>query len=345
MNRAGFSLNDLLTALVLLVIVGFFSLAATVNLDSRQARIKCASNLRQIGQALLLYSNDSRGPYPRTRYDPDAADRPTVYTGADYPDPFAATCPQVNDVSAALYLLLRTEDITSAAFICPATGQRQYDYGGGENTALDRSNFPSGEVLSYSYADPYPSAVAVGRGFKMVQGLDPTFVVAADMNPGTPGLIKLTTASTAAEMRVGNTGNHSGDGQNALYGDGHVEFDNNPLIGTNRDNIYTYGASGVDPNSQAPVPSGGTGVFGSPVGPADSVLLPAAIVPAAATTAANPPQTAPPADSPPPAAMTPVDQGTDFTLYMAIASLIFLLALLGALGAVYLRAKRSRRTP
>ncbi len=183
-----------------------------------------------------------------------------------------------------------------------------------------------------------------GRGYKMFQGLDPTFVIAADMNPGTPDLIKLTLASTAAELREGNSGNHSGDGQNALYGDGHVEFNNNPFVGVNRDNIYTYGASGVDPNSQAPALSGGTGVFGSPVGPADSVLLPAAIVPTAAT-AANPPQTTPPANSPPPAAMTPVDQGTDFTPYVAIASLIFLLVLLGALAAVYMRTKRSRQAP
>jgi prepilin-type processing-associated H-X9-DG protein len=345
MNRLGFSLTDLLASLVMLVVVALFCLAATVNLDSRQTRVKCASNLRQIGQGLLLYSNDSRGNYPRTRYDPDAADHPTVYTGVDNPDPFAAACPQVNDVSAALYLLLRTEDITSAAFICPATGNRPLGYGGGGRTALNKSNFPSGETLSYSYADPYPSVAAAGRGYNMVQGLDPTFVVAADMNPGMPDLIKLTIASTAAEMRAGNSGNHSGDGQNALYGDGHVEFNNNPFVGTNRDNIYTYGASGVNPNSQAPAPSGGTGVFGSPVGPGDSVLLPAAIVPTAATIAANTPQTALPANSPPPAAVTPVDQGMDFTPYMAIASLIFLLVLLGALAAVYMRTKRSRQTP
>jgi prepilin-type processing-associated H-X9-DG protein len=343
MTRPGFSLTDLVASLVILVVIGLFSVAATVNLDNRQTRVKCASNLRQIGQGLLLYSNDSRGSYPRTRYDPDAADHPTVYTGVDNPDPFAATCPQVNDVSGALYLLLRTEDITSAVFICPATGKRPLGYGGGGRTALDKSNFPSGETLSYSYADPYPSAAAVARGYKMVQGLDPTFVVAADMNPGTADLIKLTTASTAAEMRGGNSGNHSGDGQNALFADGHVEFNNNPFIGTNRDNIYTYGPSGVDPNSQAPLSTGGTGVFGSPVGPADSVLLPAAIMPTAATIAANPPQTAAP--SPPPVAMTPVDQGTDFTEYVAITSLIFLLVLLCALAAVYMRTKRSRQAP
>ena len=344
MNRPGFSLTDLLMALVMLVVIALFSVAATVDLDNSRTRVKCASNLRQIGQALLLYSNDTRGSYPRTRYEPGAADRPTAYTGVDSPSPFAAICPQVNDVSAALYLLLRTEDIQSSAFICPATGQTPYDYGGGRQTNQDKSNFPSEEVLSYSYADPYPSVAAAALGYKMVQGIDPSFVVVADMNPGSAGLTWLTLASTADQMRAGNSANHSTDGQNMLYGDGHVEFNNNPFCSVNRDNIYTYGHSGVDPNSQAPLASGGTGIFGSPVDPTDSVLLPAAIMPTDATVASSP-QTAPPANSPPPLAMTPVDQGTDFTLYVAIASLIFLVVLLGALAAIYIRAKRSRRAP
>jgi prepilin-type processing-associated H-X9-DG protein len=345
MNRSGFSLTDLLASLVMLVVVALFSLAATVNLDNSRTRVKCASNLRQIGQAILLYSNDTRGTYPRTKYEPDAADRPTAYTGVDSSDPFAPSCPQVNDVSAAIYLLLRTEDVTSAVFICPATGQTKYDYGGGGNTVLNRSNFPSGEVLSYSYADPYPSPAAVARGYKMVQGIDPSFVVFADMNPGSAELTRLTLASTADQMRAGNSANHSTDGQNMLYGDGHVEFNNNPFCSVNRDNIYTYGHSGVDPNSQALLATGGTGVFGSPVDPTDSVLLPAAIMPTDGTIAGNAPQTPPPANSPAPMAVTPVDQGTDFTMYVAIASLIFLLVLLGALAAIYMRTKRSRPSP
>jgi predicted Zn finger-like uncharacterized protein/prepilin-type processing-associated H-X9-DG protein len=49
-------------------------------------RVKCASNLRQIGQALLLYGNDNRGVYP-----------------PDFPP------------------LLLTQDITSEVFVCPST--------------------------------------------------------------------------------------------------------------------------------------------------------------------------------------------------------------------------------
>jgi prepilin-type processing-associated H-X9-DG protein len=40
-------------------------------------------------------------------------------------------------------------------------------------------------------------------------------------------------------MKQANTNNHDKDGQNILYGDGHVAWESNPFVGTNRDNIYT----------------------------------------------------------------------------------------------------------
>ena len=49
-------------------------------------RVKCASNLRQIGEGILLYSNENKGSYP--------------------PD---------------LGTLIKTEDITAASFVCPDT--------------------------------------------------------------------------------------------------------------------------------------------------------------------------------------------------------------------------------
>jgi len=34
------------------------------------SREKCGNNLRQIGQAILLYANENKGKYPRTFYKP-----------------------------------------------------------------------------------------------------------------------------------------------------------------------------------------------------------------------------------------------------------------------------------
>jgi prepilin-type processing-associated H-X9-DG protein len=360
MYRTRFSLADLIASLAIAVVLVFFSLAATSNLDSRDARVKCAMNLRQIGQALLLYSNDARGPFPRTVYDPNRADWPTAYTAADFNNfPFVPGGPTPNDVSAGLYLLMRTEDITSQVFVCPATGAKAYDFGGQGHNALEHCNFPDSKSLGYSYANPYASPAAVGRGYKLVQGLEPTFAVAADMNPGAAVLTQLSINSDSTKMRDGNSANHSGDGQNVLFGDGHVEFQNNPFCGMHRDNIYTFGDSGEDPNTHAALPTGGLGVWGSPVGPADSVLLPAVIVPttsppavAASLSAAPAPAalapTAPTADSPantlPPASavpLAPMEEATDMTPFVLVSSLALLVALLIVVAIVVLK-RRSR---
>ena len=341
MNRSTFSMADLIGSALLLTVLIFFSMAATANLDSRDARVRCAMNLRQIGQGLLLYSNDSKGPYPRTLYDANSADKPTAYTGVQQSNPFATGGPGPNDVSSGLYLLLRTEDITANVFVCPASGATADVYGGGIHTALDQSNFPSGKVLSYSYANPYPSPVASAAGYELHMGLDPSFAVAADMNPGSTALLQVTPASSAEQLRAANSHNHSSAGQNILYGDGHVEFNNSPFAGVNRDNIYTFGPSGEDPNTKAPLPTGGQGIWGSPVSANDSVLLPAAMLPNAdvIVTQANSTATVPP---PAAAPMPPVDQGTDMTVYIAISSLVFVLCLVILLAVLALKRRKSR---
>ena len=66
---------------------------------------------------------------------------------------------------------------------------------------------------------------------------------AADLNPGTSptatdNVFKPTATSSAVEMKLANSNNHDKDGQNVLYGDGHVEFQSNPFCGVQRDNIF-----------------------------------------------------------------------------------------------------------
>ena len=216
-------------------------------------RVKCASNLRQIGQAMLLYANDHRGAWPRV-----------VFVGGADPKPVWGTVDQPNDVTATMFLLLRTQDITAEVFTCPSSNAEKDTYGGG--TPANRFNFTDVKRnLSYSLHNPYvrDDVVPAGDATYWTNAMRAEFAVAADINPGTAGgddVRKPTVDSSSRDMRFANSGNHDKDGQNILYGDGHVAWESNPFVGVERENIYTtrHGrvvASPVDVNDAILLPT------------------------------------------------------------------------------------------
>jgi len=274
------------TLVELLVVIGIIALLISILLPSLNRaretanRVKCASNLRQIGQAILLYANENKGAYPRTITSIAATVNPTWGTGTPgFSDPFLnGSGLQNNDVSAAFFLLMRTQDITSEVFTCPSSNAEKWDFGGGANTALNWSNWNSTagvlKNLSYSYQNPYPDQNAVSSGFKLNTSISAEFAVASDINPGTTGtndnVLAVSTQSSARDMKQGNSNNHDEDGQNVLYGDGHCEFQQNPFCGTQRDMIFWRRATGANQF----LSDAGAANGGAPYDQNDSVLLP-----------------------------------------------------------------------
>jgi prepilin-type processing-associated H-X9-DG protein len=275
-RSSGFTMIDLLAVIFIICFLSgvVFSAGGLVRARETANRVKCASNLKQIGLAIMLYSNENKGVYPRTLYKPE--EPIAKFTGVECKDPFhGKDTPKVNDISAAMMLLIRTQDITSDVFICPSTDATKMTFPEGKS-AQDYGNFKSEENVTYSMINVYPNAKAIAIGYKVNNTVGGEVAIMADMNPGQFGECDVTPKmgprdeKAIADFSKANSMNHRGAGQNVLFGDGHVEFESNPFCGMKRDNIYT-----VAGDNEGKITTSET-ISGAPMWAGDSVLLPAA---------------------------------------------------------------------
>ncbi len=175
--------------------------------------------------------------------------------------------------SRSLFQLVVDGTCTAKQFICPSSGDSEDDLRNKQgNTEVasqpgtNRFDFKGYTMLSYGYQMPFGKA-------RPNENLDPRMSISADKGPYfTAGNTNVQTgvvqdaANSAAGFIGGtpinpptnggtdasaylkadndkwanyNSRNHSNEGQNVLFQDGHVEFLKKPIVGVNYDNIYT----------------------------------------------------------------------------------------------------------
>jgi len=261
-------------------------------------RAMCTSNLRGIGQAMKVYSNDFAGWYPIAPCVQPDEDNPTR-TGVA----FIGNMGKLNDVSncekagtendrvrrepksltekemtaaqmaqvhpsRSLFMLVLDGSATPKQFICPSSDDveeplRHIPDEVAASPGIHQYDFSGYSHLSYGYQLPF------GGYARPSESLDPRMALLADkgpffeasppvgkiipdrlvsgFQPGRPPLVpRLQGLGAAAVLKADNdvwqplnSRNHKREGENVLFGDGHVDFVKKPIVGVNYDNIYT----------------------------------------------------------------------------------------------------------
>lgn len=271
-KRKAFTLIELLVVVAIIALLISILLPSLSRARELSKRLVCASNVKGMGTAFKIYANDFEENWPTVPFSQSATliqwtveaipigdghstqVPPPITQGArpnrqgqSTADGGSLAATTTLSVTRSLWMLVRTGDVTPKQYVCPSSGE---SIANEQNIDL-YYDFQSKDYVSYGFQVPYgPFSTRAS------ENIDPRMATASDEGPYTstsdPGLPKDDTTNwdttkgdfkTPQSWRKFNSPNHggagTGEGQNVLYGDGHATFEKTPIVGIDRDNIFT----------------------------------------------------------------------------------------------------------
>ncbi len=259
----GLALVDLLAVAALSAVLLAIGVPTLSRARELSKRMTCSVNLAGIGASGSMYAAANKGswmipPFMRAKIDHEGID----YLAGNWVSPIGgeqpgevgfqreresksetATAPSAGSTAVsttrAFWMLVRSGDISVKQFICPSSLNDVPDPTENVDLYYDFTQYWN---ISYGYLVPFGP-----RDTQPREGMDNRQVLAADKGPFyTTRYLPLWTFpdgdSPPRDWQPWNSPNHGGlgygDGQNALYADGHVSFLRTPLGGIDSDNIY-----------------------------------------------------------------------------------------------------------
>ena len=237
-----FSLREALVMAASLIIVAFLFIPSIRQAGRARQIGQCASNMGQIGSALLNYANSNDEHLP-TVGGHDLRWLP----GSD----------RAISNSEALFRLVSGKYAPAGVFACPAVADCQ-----SFQVAPGMIDFPTAKTIHYSYQHAIGSHDDLSFTNSALAGVNKEMVILGDSTPlYRNGRFD---AQDAQQAGASASENHSRAGQNVLYLDMHVRWVKVPTVGVKGNNIYI--AEGIYNRYRGDE---------TPVGPTDTFLMPA----------------------------------------------------------------------
>lgn len=214
------SLRDVLAVAATVVLAVGVGVPSMLAMRERNQRTACAWNLAQVGRGVQSYATTFGDSLPFVGWADNASWKPSS-------DPGVATIPNRRHI----YLLLRTQQVPSEAFVCPSSK----DVAMPAAQVEEHNDFLESRNISYAGQNM--------AGVRPSLRSDPNLVIFADDNPlFDDGLPLYDLAAQRLGLRDPSKSNsraHGGVGQNILRLDGVTSWTTSPDAGISQDNIWT----------------------------------------------------------------------------------------------------------